>query len=68
MPTKKEPKGLDAKRQWYLYEQIRPFCPTTLQADYTCPKPTVPKPESDGNDTECLLTPTPTQKKETRHM
>ena len=33
MPDTKEPKGLDAKRQWYLYYQIRPFCASMLQAD-----------------------------------
>ena len=41
MPDIIEPKGLDAKRQWYLYEQIRPFCQSTLQADLTCPHPIV---------------------------
>ena len=44
LPEALAPKGLDAKRQWYLYEQIRQFCPTVLQADLTCPKPDVPKP------------------------
>lgn len=43
-PAVLEPKGLDAKRQWYLYEQIRQFCPSNLEADFTCPKPEVPKP------------------------
>ena len=38
------PKGLDAQRQWYLYEQIRPFCHSNLAKDITCPKPTVSKP------------------------
>ena len=37
-------KGLDPQRQWYLYEQIRPFCKSTLSADFTCPEPTVLKP------------------------
>ena len=46
MPETKEAKGLDAKRQWYLYDQIRPFCASTLQADFTCPKPTIPRPTS----------------------
>ncbi len=44
LPEPLVPKGLDAKRQWYLYEHIRPFCPTVLQADLTCPSPEVPKP------------------------
>ena len=43
--------GLDAKRQWYLYEQIRPHCSSVLAADLTCPKPTVLKPGS-NQDTE----------------
>ena len=30
MPETKEPKGLEANHQCFLYEQIRPFCPTTL--------------------------------------
>lgn len=34
--------GLDLKRQWYLYENIR--CNSTLAADITCPKPPEPKP------------------------
>ena len=37
------PKGLNPDRQWYLYEQIRPFCPPNDQ-DTTCPLPTVPRP------------------------
>lgn len=49
LPEAQAPKGLDAKRQWYLYEQIRPFCPTILQADLTCPRPEpeVPKPTTE---------------------
>ena len=47
MPETKEAKGLDAKCQWYLYDQIRPLCASTLQADFTCPKPTIPRPTSD---------------------
>ena len=37
------PKGLSAKRQWYLHKQISPFCP---ESDTVCPLPTVPKPGS----------------------
>ena len=37
------PRGLSADRQWYLYEQIRPYCPDE-DKDTTCPKPRVPKP------------------------
>ena len=47
LPDVIQPKGLDAKRQWYLYEQIRIFCPTNLQADMTCPKPLVPRHSSE---------------------
>jgi hypothetical protein len=36
-------KGLDAMRQWYLYQEIQPLCYDNK--DITCPKPTVPKPE-----------------------
>ena len=44
LPPIVTPKGLDAQRQWYLYEQIRPFCHSNLTKDITCPKPTVSKP------------------------
>ena len=44
MPELTQVKGLDPQRQWYLYEQIRPFCKSALSADYTCPKPSCPKP------------------------
>lgn len=36
--------GLDLARQWYLYENIRQHCKSTLAADITCPKPSQPKP------------------------
>ena len=39
------PKGLSAERQWYLFENIRVFCPED-DMDVTCPKPTVPRPNS----------------------
>ena len=47
LPEVIAPKGLDAKRQWYLYEQIRPFRPSNLQADFTYPKPKVSKRTTD---------------------
>ena len=34
------PHGLSAERQWYLYEQIRPFCPDD-DKDLTCPMSSV---------------------------
>ena len=43
LPSVIPPRGLSADRQWYLYEQIRPYCPDE-DKDTTCPKPTVPKP------------------------
>ena len=46
MPDKTDIPGLDLKRQWYLYEQIRPHCKSNLAADLTCPKPKSPKPSS----------------------
>ena len=45
-PTPILPKGLDTKRQWYLYDEIRPFCSTNLAKDVTCPKPSVPRPDA----------------------
>lgn len=36
------PKQMSAERKWYLYDQIRPFCPADDQ-DTTCPIPDVPK-------------------------
>ena len=47
-PTEIHPPGLDPARQWYLYEQIRPFCGSNLARDLTCPKPLVPRPGSDS--------------------
>jgi len=37
------PSGLSAKRQWYLYDQIREFCREDSK-DLVCPLPEVPKP------------------------
>ena len=45
LPEIIEPKGLSVERQWYLYEHIREFCPDE-DKDVTCPKPSVPKPNS----------------------
>ena len=38
--------GLSLARQWYFYEQIREFCTTEEAANSTCPKPSLPKPNS----------------------
>ena len=40
LPTVILAKGLDAQRQWYLYQEVAPYCSNKE----TCPKPTVPKP------------------------
>ena len=40
------PAGLDAKWQWYLYDEIQPFCSNNLAKDMTCPKPSVPRPNN----------------------
>ena len=45
LPSIVSPKGLSAERQWYLYENIRRFCPDA-DKDTTCPLPDVPKPGS----------------------
>ena len=43
LPSVIHPKGLDAKRQWYLYDQICPYCNGEAK-NKTCPMPTCPKP------------------------
>ncbi len=48
LPDIVAPKGLDAKRQWYLYDKIRPFC--TDGKDTTCPLPSCSKPAGSSND------------------
>ena len=50
LPVEILPPGLDAARQWYLYDQIRQFCGSRLAEDLTCPKPTVPKPGGHEHD------------------
>ena len=35
-------KGLSPDRQWYLYDQIRQFCPESTK-DLVCPLPSVPR-------------------------
>lgn len=42
VPCQQEKPGLDAKRQWYLFDQIRDFC-TEETKDITCPRPSVPR-------------------------
>ena len=57
--------GLSIERQWYLYEQIREFCTTVEAADTTCPKPSLPKPNS-SSSTEVQTTEAETNKKQQR--
>ena len=45
LPSIIQPKGLSPERQWYLHDQIGPFCPEN-DRNITCPFPTVPKPVS----------------------
>lgn len=53
LPSVIQPAGLDSKRQWYLYEQIRPFC-KPLTEDLICPLPLVPKPNAKGMIMLCV--------------
>ena len=43
LPSVIPPRGLSLERQWYLHEQIRPFC-AEEDKDTTCPRPSAPKP------------------------
>ena len=56
-PQQIVPEGLDLKRQWYLYEKIRPFCSSNLAADLTCPKPLECKPTSHDDSTKAIENP-----------
>lgn len=47
MPEPCPPAGLDAARQWYLYDSIREFCTSDRTKDICCPRPLVPKKEVD---------------------
>ena len=57
LPAVLPQKGLDAKRQWYLYEAIRPFC-LFGTVDLVAPAPTVPK---SGNFAEIQAPQIPTK-------
>ena len=56
LPREIIPKGLDLKRQWYLYKEISPFCSSSETASITCPHPTKPKPNS-TSDSDYLSDP-----------
>ena len=66
LPEVIPPRGLSAERQWYLYEQIRPFCPDE-DKDTTCLMPTVPKPgrSTPAPEEEVEETPCPPKRKRT---
>ncbi|KAJ8297607.1 hypothetical protein KUTeg_024138 [Tegillarca granosa] len=42
IPTILKAKGLDANRQWYLFEEIIPLCFGIESKDVVCPKPSIP--------------------------
>ena len=45
------PTGLDAKRQWYLYNEVREYC-TDNTKDLVCPLPSVPLRSHDEQEEE----------------
>ena len=47
MPAQIQPKGLDAKRKWYLVEEIHPFISEECR-DLVAPMPDIPKPTRAG--------------------
>ena len=47
--------GLSSKRQWYLYEKIREFCPENFK-DVTCPRPSAPL---ESSSPSCSPSPAP---------
>ena len=51
MPPVVHPKGLDAKRQRYLYDEIRPFNADRCQ-DISTPRPAVAKPKQKPREAE----------------
>lgn len=47
LPNELKPKGLSAKRAWYLYEKIREHIPLDEDKNATCPFPNVEKPTAE---------------------
>jgi len=59
--------GLDNKRQWYLFNQIRDFCRESVQ-DVVCPKPTItePLPDQEPQPEPSTSTPVSVKKPQTK--
>ncbi|WAR22598.1 hypothetical protein MAR_016572, partial [Mya arenaria] len=51
MPERIDNQELDAKRSWYLFEEIAPLCNNSS----ACSKPTVPKPSSEVESQQKIL-------------
>ncbi len=49
LPEQILPAGLSAKRQWYLYKQIRCHIPNECDKNETCPLPKISKSESENS-------------------
>lgn len=49
LPPITPPNGLSAKRQWYLYNQIREFFREGME-DLVCPLPSVPEPQEEQQE------------------
>ena len=65
LPNSTDIPGLGLQRQWYLYEQIRPQCKSTLAADLTCPEPSMPKSQDDESESSCSISIDSTTRKRT---
>ena len=46
LPEEIQLAGMDIKRRWYLYEEVRPLCMSSESVNLTCPCPSQPKPGS----------------------
>jgi hypothetical protein len=44
LPQEVVPKGMNATRRWYLFDEIAKFCSSPETARITCPRPSDPKP------------------------
>lgn len=50
LPEEIQPAGMDLKRRWYLYDEIRPFCMSSEDIDLTCPRPSQLKPGTESEE------------------